>query len=214
MSDDELRRAAASGLLGTEETHRALLQSVVDTARAIFKAKAASVFLLDEETDELVFEAVSGEGEDDLVGMRFPSSTGLAGWVLVTRQPLVVDDLQADPRFAREAAESTGYVPNALVGVPLLTDDAAIGVLSVLDRPLDKPFATAEMDLLTLFANQAAIGLDLLRRGRQARALLEGDEDGAAAVVARVATLLERSDDTGDGLRLLEALEALLRRLD
>ena len=211
---DELRRAAASGLLGTEETHRALLQSIVDTARAIFHARAASVFLLDEETDELVFEAVSGEGEGELIGMRFPSSTGLAGWVLVTRQPLVVDDLKADPRHARQAAESTGYVPNALVGVPLLADDAAIGVLSVLDRPLDRSFSTADMDVLTLFANQAAIGLELLRSGRRARALLEGDDDGAAAVVARLAALLERADDEGDGLRLLEALERVLRRID
>jgi len=211
---DELRRAAASGLLGTEETHRALLQSIVDTARAIFHAKAASVFLLDEDTDELVFEAVSGEGEGELIGVRFPSSTGLAGWVLVTRQPLVVDDLTADPRHARQAAESTGYVPNALVGVPLLADDAAIGVLSVLDRPLDRPFSTADMDLLTMFASQAAIGLDLLRRSRRARALLEGGAEGTAGAVARVAALLERADDDGDGLRLLEALERVLRRLD
>ena len=92
-------------MLPTEESHRALLQSVVDMARAIFGAKAASVFLLDAETDELVFEAVSGEGEGELVGMRIPSSTGIAGWVLVTGQPIVVDDLQQDPRFAREAAE-------------------------------------------------------------------------------------------------------------
>ena len=55
--------------------------------------KASSIFLLDEEADELVFEAVSGEGEGALVGMRFPSSTGIAGWVLVTRQPIVIDDL-------------------------------------------------------------------------------------------------------------------------
>ena len=41
---------------------RELLQSIVDVARAIFDAKAASITLYDEETDELVFEAVSGEG--------------------------------------------------------------------------------------------------------------------------------------------------------
>ncbi len=119
MSDD-LRAAAAAGVLASDDRHRALLQSVVDVARAIFQAQAASVLLLDEATDELVFEAVSGAGEETLVGKRFPSSTGIAGWVLVTRQPLVVDDLASDPRFAQQAAQSTGYVPNALVAVPLL----------------------------------------------------------------------------------------------
>jgi GAF domain-containing protein len=204
-------RAVAAGLLGSEAQHRALLQAVVDTARAIFRSRAASVFLLDEEADELVFEAVSGEGQGELIGMRFPSSTGLAGWTLVTRQPIVVDDLRADPRFAQRAAEATGYVPNALVAVPLLADDEAIGVLEVLDRPLDAPFGTAEMDVLTLFANQAAIALQLLRSGRRARAALEGGSE-QALVVSRLAALLERSDDGGDALRLLAALERVLAR--
>src|SRR5438105_14613859 len=116
MSD--LRAAVAAGVFGTDEAFRALLQSTVETARAIFHAKASSVFLLDEETDELVFEAVAGEGADTLVGRRLPSSTGVAGWVLVTRPPLVVDDLTKDTRFSRHAAASTGYVPRGLMAVP------------------------------------------------------------------------------------------------
>ncbi|MDH4176300.1 MAG: GAF domain-containing protein [Thermoleophilia bacterium] len=211
MTESAYRAVAAAGMLATEESHRRLLQSIVGVARAIFKAKAASVFLFDEDADELVFEAVSGEGEGDLVGMRMPSSTGIAGWVLVTRQPLVVDDLSADPRHARQAAEATGYVPNALVAVPLLTDERAIGVLNVLDRAeVDRPFSLAEMELLTLFADQAAIGLDLLRAGRKARSVAEGGDDERAAVVARLAELLGEDDD-GAGLRLLEALERVLR---
>ena len=205
------REAAATGMLATEESHRALLQSIVDVARAIFGARAASVFLLDEATDELVFEAVSGEGEGELVGMRFPSSTGIAGWVLVTRQPIVIDDLQQDPRFAKQAAESTGYVPHGLMAVPLLLEERALGVLEVLDRPNDAPFTLAEMDLLSLFAHQAAIGLDLLRSARLARAVLASD-DGKGALVARLAEALERSDDDGRGVQLLAALEAVLKR--
>src|SRR6476659_8674053 len=150
----ELEAAVAAGVLGAEEAHRSLLQATVEVARAIFKAKAASVFLLDEETEELVFEAVAGEGSDRLVGVRFPADTGVAGWVLVNRQALVVDDLTKDTRFSREAAESTGFVPRGIMAVPLLTEDATLGVLSVLDRSVDVPFTLAEMDLLGLFATQ------------------------------------------------------------
>ena len=211
MTDDaHYREAAAVGALASEEGHRALLQSIVDVARAIFGAKASSVFLLDEKADELVFEAVSGEGEEELIGMRFPSSTGIAGWVLVTRQPLVIDDLQQDPRFARQAAESTGYVPHGLMAVPLLIEERAVGVLEVLDRPNDTSFSLAEMDLLTRFAHQAAIGLDLLQKARRARAVLEHGH-GRPAQVARIAELLERSDDRVGG-QLLDALEAILRQ--
>jgi GAF domain-containing protein len=204
---NDLRAAVAAGVLGAEEQHRSLLQSVVEVARAIFSARASSVFLLDEDADELVFEAVSGEGAESLIGQRLPSSTGVAGWVLVTRQPLVLEDLANDPRFAREVAESTGYVPRGLMCVPLLHEEKALGVLNVLDRA--SQFTLEEMELLGLFANQAAIALDLLQRARRAQAVLAEAGDQAEAL-ARVAALLEA--DRGDaGRKLLGALEELLR---
>jgi GAF domain-containing protein len=209
MSD--LRAAVAAGALGSEEAYRELLQSIVEVARAIFGARASSVFLFDEESDELIFEAVSGEGAGDLIGQRFPSSTGIAGWVLVTRQPLVVEELDKDPRFAREAAESTGFVPKGLMAVPLLHEDEALGVLEVLDRPQKAAFSLAEMELLGLFANEAAIALDLLLKARAARAVLEG-EGGESDVLARFAAKLDEAEPERReaALKLLTALEQLV----
>ncbi len=205
---DEAGNAAAAGLLGGDEgTYRALLQSIVDVARAIFAAEAASIFLYDEEADELVFEAVSGRGGDALVGARFPSSTGIAGFALVTRQPIVVDDLAADARFSRERAETTGYVPTSIVASPLLHDERVLGVLSVLDRAKDRAFGVAELDLVSGFSTQAAIGLDLLLRARRARSALAGE--GSGALVGRVSSLLD-AEDSDAAVQLLEALERLL----
>ena len=209
MSEDELRAAVAAGVLGAEESFQGLLQSVVEVARAIFRAQASSIFLLDEASDELVFEAVAGEGADTLRGRRFPSSTGVAGWVLVARQPLVIENVGEDPRFAREAAESTGYVPKGLMAVPLLHEERALGVLEVLDRPQDARFSLAEIELLGLFANQAAIALDLLQRARRALAAVQGSE---LAVVARIAQALDEAPKRRReaALRLLEAIDELL----
>jgi GAF domain-containing protein len=199
---DDLRGAVAAGVLGAEKDYRELLRSIVEVARAIFRAKASSIFLVDEESDELVFEAVAGEGSESLIGRRFPSSTGIAGFVLVSRQPLVIEDVLEDPRFSRETAESTGFVPKGLMAVPR--------VLEVLDRPSDARFTLAEMDLLGLFANQAAIALDLLQRARRAQATLEGQGD--LAVVARLAQKLEeRREEGGDAFALLDVLERLLQ---
>lgn len=205
MSD--LEAAVAAGVLGADEAHRALLQATVEVARAIFGAKAASVFLLDEETDELVFEAVAGEGEGELIGMRFPAGTGIAGWVVTTRQPLIVDDLSADTRWSRTAAQSTGYVPKSMMAVPLLAEERVLGVLNVLDRPEESRVRLAEVDLLGLFANQAAIALDLLQRARRARAALEGE--GRLAPLARVAGKLQE-EDRETAFDLLRALDRLL----
>jgi GAF domain-containing protein len=212
--DEALVAAATAGVLDAEDQHRALLKSIVEVAVAIFRARASSIFLLDEEADELVFEAVAGEGEESLVGTRIPSSTGIAGWVLVTRQPLVIDDLSNDPRHARSVAERTGYVPKRLMSVPLLHDDQALGVLQVLDREDDARFGLQEMELLGLFASQAAIALALLQRARRAGVAL-GRAGSEAGDIARLASTIDTlgEEDRETALTLLRALEKLLTGL-
>jgi len=187
------------------------LNAIVEVARSIFGAKASSILLLDEETEELVFEAVVGEGEDTLLGTRFPAGTGIAGWVLATRTPLVIEDVQNDPRFASDVAEGTGYVPKGLMAAPLLHEDGALGVLSVLDRPEQSLFSLQEMELLGLFANQAAIAVDLLLKAREAERLL-GAAGGEAEVVARLATAVNALEDEQReaGFKLLDHLARTL----
>ena len=208
MSADEVRAAIAAAVLGAEDAFAPLLGSVVEVARAIFGARAATIFLLDEDSDELVFEAVAGFGTE-LVGTRLPSDTGLAGFVLASRQPLVLEDIQNDPRFARDVAQSTGYMPQGLMAVPLLYDESALGVLEVLDRPQNASFSLPELELLALFANQAAIALDLLQRARRAQAALTGEQELAA--VSRLAAAVEGAP-RDVALRALDALADLLER--
>ena len=207
MTEERFHAAVAAGVLGAEHAYRSLLRSIVEVARAIFSAQRSSIFLLDEETDELVFEALAGDDEQGLIGTRIPSSTGIAGWTLVTRQPLVIEDLEDDPRHSREVAEKTGYVPKGIMSVPLLVEERALGVLQVLDRPHRPGFSLQEMDLLGLFANQAAIALDLLQRARRARQALEGE--GRLAPLARVAARLEEGERDA-AFELLRALERVL----
>jgi GAF domain-containing protein len=193
MNEDGLRAAVAAGVIGADNAYGSLLRSVVEVARAIFSAQRSSIFLLDEEADELVFEAVAGDEEQGLIGTRIPSSTGIAGWTLVTRQPLVIEDLTQDPRHAREIAEKTGYVPKGIMSVPLLVEERALGVLQVLDRPHRPGFTLQEMDLLGLFAGQAAVALEIVQAVRAARALLRRDDAGGGPL-ARLASGLTALD--------------------
>jgi GAF domain-containing protein len=210
-NESELRAAVASGVVGSTESFQALLGAIVQVARAIFGAKASSILLLDEEADELVFEAVVGEGEESLLGMRFPADHGIAGWVLATRTPLVIEDVEQDPRHARDVAEGTGYVPKGIMAAPLLTDESVLGVLSVLDRPEQSLFSLQEMELLGLFANQAAIAVDLLLKAREAERLL-GAAGGEVEVVARLASAVNalEDDQREAGFELLDHLARTL----
>jgi GAF domain-containing protein len=134
--------------------------------------------------------------------------------VLVTRQPLVLEDVTQDPRWGgREIAERTGYTPKGLMAVPLVHEEDPVGVLQVLDRPQQARFSLEEMELLGLFATQAAVSLDLLRKARRARAVLEesGAEIEALARLAGEVDGLEGPRREA-GLALIRSLEDLLRR--
>lgn len=206
----DLRAVVAAGALAGEQARGALLQSIVDVARAIFRARASSIVTHLGDTRELEFAAVSGEGSEHLVGQRFADTSGIAGWVFASREPAVVEDVAHDPRFARDVASSTGYVPQGLMAAPLLFDERALGVLSVLDRPEQANFSLSEMELLGMFAHQAAIAIDISASARRARAVLER-AGGPLEDLAGLAELLERSGGTAreHGLATLAALRAL-----
>ncbi|MET7754624.1 MULTISPECIES: GAF domain-containing protein [unclassified Streptomyces] len=172
-----------------------LLQSVVDTARAIFGAEASSILLLEAAADELVFEAVSGQGQEFLVGRRFPAGRGIAGWVAASGEPMVVDDLHDSTSFDRDVARSTGFVPNALMAAPLVHGDRVLGVLEVLDPSPQARSSLSELDLLSLFARQAAVALHVLTTHAPRGAEPAAPEDPARAELLRL---------LGEARRLLE----------
>jgi GAF domain-containing protein len=178
-------------------TQRRLLRSIVEVARGVFAAAAASVFLVDRADGSLVFEAVSGEGEEELVGQRFPSGTGIAGWVASFGQPLLIDDLADSPQFARDAAESTGYVPQSIMAAPLIRNGECIGVLEVLDRGTRPRAELGDMDLLTMLATELAMALDLLihlRWSRSADPVPGQPASDDLLLIQRIADWLPRAD--------------------
>ena len=89
------------------------------------------------------------------------------------------------------------------MAAPLLHEEGALGVLSVLDRPEQTLFSLQEMELLGLFANQAAIAVDLLLKARE-RSGCSRRPGGDLEVVARLATAVDAlEDEQRERLRLL-----------
>jgi signal transduction protein with GAF and PtsI domain len=203
---------AAERLTAVAGRRGELLQTLVETARLIFIAEAASVALLDRAEHDFVFVAVAGQGDDSLVGARFHAGQGLAGTVAASGDPLVVDDLSGDPRFAHNVATETGYVPNAMMVAPLLGEDDVLGVLSVLDRGRTERNALQELELLVRFAGQAALAITVTDAAADAAALLRASGGDGSATLGRLA----RRADTLDGARrdrlerVLEGIEALV----
>jgi GAF domain-containing protein len=153
--------------LATEAGRQRLLQAVAEVTRAVFAAKACSLMSHDTATRELVFEAVAGEGSQQLPGRRIPATTGLAGWALASEEPIAVGDVRSDPRWARDVADDTGFVPTRMTVYPLLHDERSLGVLSVLDQASEL-VGLADMDILARLADHAAGILALVQAARGA----------------------------------------------
>ena len=142
--------------------HEELVRSITAAAKNLFQAAACSVALLTEDQSELVFYVASGAGAENVEGMRIPSSQGIAGWVVTSGQPIAIDDVRQDPRFAANTAKSTGYVPKSILAMPLQTKREMLGAISVLDRQTED-MENRDMELLSLFARQAALAIENTR---------------------------------------------------
>lgn len=204
MSADD--RMGGDGL-ATEADRRALLQALVDMTRSVFASRACSIMSHDVGARELVFEAVAGEGAGTLVGQRIPANTGVAGWALASEEPLSIADVRQDPRFARDVAESTGFVPTSLSVYPLLHGERSLGVLSVLDQGISEKVGLADMNVLARIANHAATVLALVLAARGAEAAGEGT--GALAGVERALAAAPEAQREA-ALTLLGALRTML----
>jgi GAF domain-containing protein len=140
-----------------------LLRSITAAARELFAAAACSLALLDEAQETLTFHVASGAGAQEVVGQRVPVDRGIAGWVVSSGQPVAVADVARDPRFAADVAESTGYVPRSVLAMPLQTEREVLGVIELLDQRADAPAGRRDMELLGLFAGQAALAIEASR---------------------------------------------------
>jgi GAF domain-containing protein len=181
------------GKPGVDIAQRQLFQSIVEVALRVFGAAAASVFVIDRAQGTLVFEAVAGEGEESLVGTSFPGDTGIAGWVAMSCQPVLVDDVSQSPQFARASAEATGYVPRSIMAAPLIADGECIGVLEVLDRGSRDHGELPDMDLLGLLATELSAAVELLVRLRWSGGCPGGDPQ--VELLSRVAQRLPRAPE-------------------
>jgi signal transduction protein with GAF and PtsI domain len=135
-----------------------VLGKSVEAVRGLFAAAACSVALVDEDGGELTFVASDGAGAHEIVGVSIPVSRGIAGWAAMSGQPIAVRDVQADPRFARDVAESTHYVPSAILAAPLMTAEGEVlGVTSVLDPAVDEASDWTLQVLGTLASHMAML---------------------------------------------------------
>ncbi|MDI6768832.1 MAG: GAF domain-containing protein [Anaerolineales bacterium] len=146
-------------LTSTLETEP-LLQNILESAVGILNCEAGSLFLVDEQSDEMIFKVTVGPVAADLIGQRMPAGSGIVGKAVRTRAPVIVNNVQATSNWFSATDQDTGFVTRAVLAVPLQIKERVTGALEVINRKDGRPFAEEDQNLLAAFAGQAAVAIE------------------------------------------------------
>ena len=178
-----------------------VLQAIVDRARTLLGTDTAYLTLLDRETGTTHMRVTAGSISAHFQRLRLGPGEGLGGLVATTALPYVTANYFNDARF-RHTSDIDGAVRDeglvAILGVPLVLNDAPLGVLFAANRR-ERPFAHAEVALLRSLATHAAIAIDTARALEDNRRALT-DLNAANEVVKARSASVERAAEAHDRL--------------
>lgn len=197
-SNDVLSRRVAelnalhevSAALSTTSELPKLFQSILHLATGVVGADHGSVMLIDQDRGVLTVVAAHGQGCRQFEGTQLPIGESIAGWVAAHGEPLLIDDVEADPRFARRNRPQ--FEKKSLLCAPLRTPNGVVGVICLSDRRGAEAFSTDDLRLAVTVAAQAAIAIEDSRHYQQVRRQLR--ETTALHELAGRLSEIERTD--------------------
>ncbi|MBZ0274190.1 sensor domain-containing diguanylate cyclase [bacterium] len=140
-----------------------LLRFILDEACKTTDAEKGSLMLLDEEHQRLVVRVVRGlpdkdaedrinNGETECTSLSI--GEGVAGTAFMECKPMIVNDVQNDPKFKTQSKHV-----KSILCVPLIANDEAIGVINITNKNDGAGFSGEDAQLISALANQAAISI-------------------------------------------------------
>ncbi|MDX1377760.1 MAG: GAF domain-containing sensor histidine kinase [Anaerolineales bacterium] len=147
-----------------------LLQLITATATELLECEASSILLYDERNPRLYFAAATGSDPAELAKIPVPIEGSLAGTIFRTNQPMILNNVDKDPRHYTLVSDKVQFKTNSLLGVPMPIKDRTMGVLEAINKR-DGEFNDRDVAILSVTAAHAAIAINnarLLQETRQA----------------------------------------------
>jgi len=150
-----------NGIISSSFNLDDILKNVMSISKQVMNADASSLMLIDEKTNDLVYEVALGSvGEKLKQEFRLKMGQGIAGSVAQEGKPLLLEDVYTHPKFYRGHDEATGYRTKSMITVPLKVGERITGVAQVINRLDDKPFDSDDLELFIALCSLAAIAID------------------------------------------------------
>ncbi|MCX8070568.1 MAG: GAF domain-containing protein [Thermodesulfovibrionales bacterium] len=148
-----------SGLINSSLDISEIRRRAIESALKLLKAEAGSILFVDNQTGELFFDTAIGEKGEDVKRVRLKKGQGIAGWVVENRKSQIVNDVQSDKRFFKEADDKSGFKTRNMICVPLITKHKILGVFQVINK-IEGDFLIEDLEMLTALSNQVAIAVE------------------------------------------------------
>jgi diguanylate cyclase (GGDEF)-like protein len=136
-----------------------ILQTIMEKMAEYFRPETWSLLMVDEEKGELYFAIAVGAAAEVLAKARVKVGEGIAGWVAMHGETLIVPDVQNDPRFSPRFDELTRWQTRSIICVPLRSKHRVLGVIQLVNVDV-KGLSEQELFFLQALCDYAAISIE------------------------------------------------------
>lgn len=154
---------AMGGILAISD----LLDFFIGVTAEELDVERASLMLLDEKTGEMRIVAQRGLSEEVARGVCVKVGEGIAGWVAREGKPILVKDVESDPRVRAnlESTSAGSFISAPIVlSIPILIREKVLGVINVTNRRSGASFEEEDMAFLFSLSGQAAVAIERARQ--------------------------------------------------
>lgn len=122
-------------------------------------AEAGTLWVLDQDGEEIKVVAAYGESAEKIVNIRLKKDEGIAGKVIMNGEPVLIRNVQEHPDWSNRVDESSGFVTKSMITVPLTVKGKVLGSLQLLNKKQCEFFNEADVSLAVALASQSAMAL-------------------------------------------------------
>ncbi len=155
---------------GTQQKAEAALSTAMDLylefVSEMLDLSTCSIMLTDEFSGDLIIKSAKGIDEDIVKRTRIPVGERIAGWVAQEGRPLLVEDIESDPRFPHRVGNGY-YNSKSLLSLPLKVGEQVIGVINLNNKKSAKTFDQRDLTLISVISDRISYLINKLQAEEQ-----------------------------------------------
>ncbi len=150
----------SSALINSSLNFEQVLDNAMKWAEEFMGAEASTVYELEDRSNQLVVRLARGEKKGPVEGITLKVGEGIAGTVVKTGKPMVIQDVSQEKKFADKIDKITGFRTKSAICVPLLLRNRPIGALQVINKKSGEPFNRSDLEILFAIAQHVSIAME------------------------------------------------------